>query len=57
MVDYGRRLSASGVMIDDGRGLFRFGQWELEARDRRLENGGFIGHKDGMVTINYYGLL
>ena|SRR2546426_5155904 len=56
MVDHGRRLSASGVMIDDGHWLFRFAQLELEARDRRLENRGFIRHKDGMVTISYYGV-
>ncbi len=57
LVDYGRRLSASGVVNNDGHALFRFRQWKFEAGDRSLENGGFIGHKGEMVTISYYGRL
>ena|SRR2546426_9051319 len=50
------------VVINDGGGLFRFGGWGLEARDRTFENGGFVGHKrDGYyqllwVTVTYYRL-
>ena len=51
------------MVINDGGGLFRFGGWGLEARDRTFENGGFVGHKrDGYyqllwVTVAYCGLL